>query len=225
MYVNSKKTQNTKHTHTQQKTKQKKRVSVFVCFVAKMAVRLLVKRLSQRATLPVRSSALAAGYDLSSASDTIVPAQGKALIETDLAISVPQGCYGRIAPRSGLALKHHIDVGGGVIDADYRGKIGVLLFNHSSEDFKVKEGDRVAQLILEQIAADAEVIEVDELDDTVRGTSGFGSTGVSQKEEKKEEIDTETKNFITNRIFNILDVVVFIFGVSYILYYAGISNK
>lgn len=81
------------------------------------------------------------------------------------------------APRSGLALKHAIDVGAGVIDADYRGPVGVILFNHFDVDFEVKVGDRIAQLILEKIVTPA-VLEVEDLDSTTRGEGGFGSTGV-----------------------------------------------
>lgn len=81
------------------------------------------------------------------------------------------------APRSGLALKHSIDVGAGVIDADYRGPVGVVLFNHSEVDFVVKPGDRIAQMIIEVIVT-PEVAEVEDLDATVRGEGGFGSTGV-----------------------------------------------
>ncbi|XP_039032945.1 LOW QUALITY PROTEIN: deoxyuridine 5'-triphosphate nucleotidohydrolase-like [Hibiscus syriacus] len=138
---------------------------------------LKVKKLSEKAVLPSRSSALAAGYDLSSATDTKVPARGKALIRTDLSISVPEGTYGRVAPRSGLAWKHSIDVGAGVIDADYRGPLGVILFNHSDVDFEVKVGDRIAQLIIEKIMT-PDVLKVEDLDATTRGDGGFGSTGV-----------------------------------------------
>lgn len=81
------------------------------------------------------------------------------------------------APRSGLAWKHSIDVLAGVIDADYRGPVGIILFNHSDADFEVKAGDRVAQLIIEVIMT-PEVVEVEDLDSTVRGAGGFGSTGV-----------------------------------------------
>ncbi|KDP38491.1 hypothetical protein JCGZ_04416 [Jatropha curcas] len=136
-----------------------------------------VKKLSEKAILPSRGSALAAGYDLSSATETKVPARGKALIPTDLSIAVPEGTYARIAPRSGLAWKHSIDVGAGVIDADYRGPVGVILLNHSDVDFEVKVGDRIAQLIIEKIIT-PEVVEVENLDATVRGEGGFGSTGV-----------------------------------------------
>ncbi|XP_010515014.1 PREDICTED: deoxyuridine 5'-triphosphate nucleotidohydrolase [Camelina sativa] len=136
-----------------------------------------VKKLSEKAVLPTRGSSLSAGYDLSSAADSKVPARGKALIPTDLSIAVPEGTYARIAPRSGLAWKHSIDVGAGVIDADYRGPVGVILFNHSDVEFDVKLGDRIAQLIIEKIVT-PDVVEVQDLDDTVRGEGGFGSTGV-----------------------------------------------
>uniref|UniRef100_A0A0A8ZTR6 Deoxyuridine 5'-triphosphate nucleotidohydrolase n=1 Tax=Arundo donax TaxID=35708 RepID=A0A0A8ZTR6_ARUDO len=138
---------------------------------------LKVKKLSTNAVLPTRGSALAAGYDLSSAVDTVVPARGKALVPTDLSVAVPEGTYARIAPRSGLALKHSIDVGAGVVDADYRGPVGVILFNHSDADFDVRPGDRIAQLIVERIAT-PEVAEVEDLDATVGGEGGFGSTGM-----------------------------------------------
>ena len=138
---------------------------------------LLVKKLSENATLPVRGSAGAAGYDLASAEDTVIPARGKGIVKTDLSIAAPPGTYARIAPRSGLAVKKFIDTGAGVVDEDYRGAVGVVLFNHSDEDFEVKKGDRVAQMILERIMT-PEVVEVESLDDTTRGAGGYGSTGV-----------------------------------------------
>nr|KYP71569.1 Deoxyuridine 5'-triphosphate nucleotidohydrolase [Cajanus cajan] len=138
---------------------------------------LRVKKLSDKAVLPSRASPLSAGYDLSSAVETKVPARGKALVATDISIAIPEGTYARVAPRSGLAWKHSIDVGAGVIDADYRGPVGVILFNHSDVDFEVKVGDRVAQLIIEKIVT-PNVSEVEDLDETVRGEGGFGSTGV-----------------------------------------------
>lgn len=140
---------------------------------------LRVKKLSATAVLPTKGSAGAAGYDLASSHDVTVPARGKALVKTDLAVAIPLGTYARVAPRSGLALKHSIDVGGGVVDHDYRGNVGVILFNHSDTGFEVKVGDRIAQLILERIMT-PEVVEVSELDGTSRGAGGFGSTGVSK---------------------------------------------
>ncbi|PPR02483.1 hypothetical protein CVT24_002032 [Panaeolus cyanescens] len=137
---------------------------------------LLIKRLSPKAKLPTRGSALAAGYDLYSAEHKVIPAGGKALVDTQISIAVPPGTYGRVAPRSGLASKFMIATGAGVIDADYRGVVFVLLFNHSDKDFEVQEGDRIAQLIIERIYT-PEVQEVDDLEETVRGAGGFGSTG------------------------------------------------
>jgi len=139
------------------------------------AQQLRVVRLSEHASLPVRSSTGAAGYDLAAAHDAVVPASGKAIVKTDLAIAAPAGTYGRVAPRSGLAWKRHIDVGAGVVDADYRGNVGVVLFNHGTVDLEVRRGDRVAQLVLERIAT-PDVVEVDDLGATRRGAGGFGST-------------------------------------------------
>eukprot|EP00208_Stichococcus_sp_RCC1054_P008874 CAMPEP_0206150032 /NCGR_PEP_ID=MMETSP1473-20131121/38089_1 /ASSEMBLY_ACC=CAM_ASM_001109 /TAXON_ID=1461547 /ORGANISM="Stichococcus sp, Strain RCC1054" /LENGTH=184 /DNA_ID=CAMNT_0053547521 /DNA_START=93 /DNA_END=647 /DNA_ORIENTATION=- len=141
---------------------------------------LRVKRLSDKATLPVRGSAGAAGYDLASAKDMEIPARGRAVVPTDLSIAIPEGTYARVAPRSGLAVKNFIDTGAGVIDEDYRGPVGVVLFNHSDVAYQVKQGDRIAQLILERITTPP-VVETDDLDMTVRGSGGFGSTGVSAK--------------------------------------------
>jgi len=131
-----------------------------------------VKR-TENARTPTRNSPKAAGVDLYSAYDVTVPAKGNALISTDLQIRLPEGCYGRIAPRSGMALEHHIDVGGGVIDEDYRGNICVILFNHS---YAVSSGDRIAQLICENISYPT-LTEVQILDITERGECVFGSTG------------------------------------------------
>mmetsp|Transcript_5986 Transcript_5986/g.6876 ORF Transcript_5986/g.6876 Transcript_5986/m.6876 type:complete len:167 (+) Transcript_5986:144-644(+) len=142
--------------------------------------KLKVKKLSADAILPTRGSPLSAGYDLYSAVSNVVPARGKALCKTDIAIACPPNTYGRIAPRSGLAWKKSIDVGAGVVDADYRGNVGVILFNLSDKDFEVKKGDRIAQLILEEICM-ADIEEVEDLDATERGHGGFGSTGVGKQ--------------------------------------------
>jgi len=97
-------------------------------------------------------------------------------VPTGISVALPPGCYGRIAPRSGIALKHAIDVGAGVIDSDYRGEVKVLLFNHSDDAFAVHIGDRIGQLICEQCLI-VPIVEVPELDSTERGAQGFGSTG------------------------------------------------
>lgn len=114
-----------------------------------------------------------------SAYDYTVKAKGKELVKTDLQVMIPEGCYGRVAPRSGLAVKNFIDVGAGVVDSDYRGNVGVVLFNFSDEDFVVRRGDRVAQLICEKIAYPDLEEEKENLTNTDRGSNGFGSSGTS----------------------------------------------
>ncbi|KAK3828278.1 MAG: dUTPase-like protein [Benniella sp.] len=142
-----------------------------------MLGRLLVKKLSEKASIPTRGSKYAAGFDLYSAKKMVIPARSRAVVPTDISIAVPEGTYGRVAPRSGLAVNHFIDVGAGVVDYDYRGPVGVVLFNFGENDFAIDEGDRVAQLVLEKVyMCDAE--EVEDLDETDRGFRGFGSTGV-----------------------------------------------
>ncbi len=141
-----------------------------------MSAPIRVMKLSDTATIPTRGSAVAAGWDLYASQECIVPARGKAIVSTDISIAVPVGYYGRVAPRSGMAWKNHTDIGAGVIDADYRGPIGVVMFNHSEEDLKIEVEDRVAQLVIEQISM-APLTEVDSLDDTERGEGGYGSTG------------------------------------------------
>ncbi|XP_040322951.1 deoxyuridine 5'-triphosphate nucleotidohydrolase, mitochondrial-like [Herpailurus yagouaroundi] len=130
-------------------------------------------RLSEHATTPSKESARGSGYDLYSAYDYTVPPMEKALVKIDIQIALPSGCCGRVAPRSGWAAKHFIDVGAGVIDEDYRRNVGVVLFNFGKKKFEVKKGDRIAQLICERIF-DPEIEEVQVLDDTERGSGGFG---------------------------------------------------
>ena len=97
--------------------------------------------------MPVRKTDGSAGYDLFAALDLTIPAKGRALIPTGVAVKVPDGTYGRVAARSGLASKHLLDVGAGVIDPDYTGPITVGMFNHSVTPYKVHVGDSVAQLV------------------------------------------------------------------------------
>ncbi|UKS51826.1 ORF2 [Falcon aviadenovirus A] len=141
---------------------------------------LRFKRLSVYAIPPVRSSRGAAGYDLHSAKNIDVLPLSNAVIPTDLMLQLPDGCYGRIAPRSGLAAKFFIDVGAGVIDRDYRGNVAVVLFNFSKHVFHIRRGDRIAQLIIERIYTPT-FVEDENLDETARGTDGFGSTGIGVK--------------------------------------------
>lgn len=138
---------------------------------------LRVKLLNEHAKLPVRGSAGAAGYDLASCESVVVPAGERRIIKTGVSVAVPPGTYGRVAPRSGLAVRQGIDVLAGVIDEDYRGELAVILLNTGDAPFEVSPGDRVAQLVLERIVTPDTVV-VDDLDETARGAAGFGSTGV-----------------------------------------------
>jgi dUTP pyrophosphatase len=134
---------------------------------------------SDLAQVPKRADNGAAGYDLYSAENTIVNQGTRKLVSTDISIQLPNETYGRIAPRSGLSVKG-IDVGAGVVDQSYTGVVKVLLINNSSNDFEVKRGDRIAQLIIEKCFY-PEITVVDSLDKfttSTRGEGGFGSTGL-----------------------------------------------
>lgn len=137
---------------------------------------LRVKRLSENATIPTRATAGSIGYDLYSAQNITIDEFGHGLVKTDISLELPTGVYGRVAPRSGLALRHAIAIGAGVIDFDFRGNVGVVLFNHGKEKFTVTKGDRIAQLILE-LAVTPPIVEIAELKATERGDGSFGSTG------------------------------------------------
>ena len=139
---------------------------------------LKVKRLSDDSALPERMSAGAAGYDIRGIESICIPTNERAVISTGIAVELPKGVYGRLAPRSGLTVKKGLNVGAGVIDPDYKGEIKVVLFNHSSEPQYIGKGDRIAQLILEQIKTPI-MKEVAELTGSERASGGFGSTGVN----------------------------------------------
>jgi dUTP pyrophosphatase len=137
-----------------------------------------VKKLSENAIIPTQGTNFAAGYDLYAAEDAVVVCGTRKLIKTNVSMEITPGYYGRIAPRSGLAYKNGIDVLAGVIDSDYRGDIGVILYNTDKNiDFTVKKGDRIAQIIFEACYI-ATLNNVENLDNTLRQAGGFGSTGV-----------------------------------------------
>ena len=135
-----------------------------------------IKKLSEQAKIPTQGSKHAAGYDLYAAEEVLVNTLGRKLVKTNISISIPEGYYGRIAPRSGLAYKNGIDVLAGVIDSDYRGELKVILINLSDQEQSIENGDRIAQLVFQQVEKVAlELAEV--LADTERGEGGFGHTG------------------------------------------------
>ena len=130
--------------------------------------------------LPAYATPLSAGVDLRASLEEplVLPPMGRALVPTGLYIALPEGYEAQVRPRSGLAAKHGITVLNtpGTIDADYRGEIRVILVNLSEEPFVIQPGERIAQMVIARHER-AEWIETDELDETVRGAGGFGSTG------------------------------------------------
>lgn len=141
---------------------------------------VLFKKLAEAATIPKRMSPHAAGLDLYACCEESILSPGMTgLIPTGIAMALPSGYEGQIRPRSGLAKKHKVTVlnAPGTIDADYRGEVGVLLINHSTTPFTIKNGDRIAQLVIAPVATPRGIRQVDFLPESERGAGGFGSTG------------------------------------------------
>jgi dUTP pyrophosphatase len=137
-----------------------------------------IKKVHPEAKIPCRANPTDAGADLCSVENLVIPAQSRTLVSTGITLQIPDGYYGRVAPRSGLAVKSGIDVLAGVIDSGYRGTVGVVLYNTDKEkSFEVKVGDRIAQIIFEQ-HWNFSFKEADDLVDSERSINGFGSTGI-----------------------------------------------
>ena len=146
-----------------------------------MSVEIQIKRLNHGAGLPLPSyeSEGAAGMDICAAERMTLRSGRRALVATGFAFAIPDGYEVQVRPRSGLAIKHGISVLNtpGTVDSDYRGEVKVILANLGEEDFMLDRGDRIAQIIVAPVQQ-ANITEVEELDDTARGAGGFGSTGV-----------------------------------------------
>lgn len=131
--------------------------------------------------LPIKMTSLASGFDLKAAikEPLVLQPRKRALVPTGIAIAMPDQLEAQVRPRSGLAYKKGITTlnSPGTIDADYRGEIGVILINHGEEPFTVERGERIAQLVFQWVPV-IEWVQVEDLDDTSRGTGGFGHTGV-----------------------------------------------
>jgi dUTP pyrophosphatase len=137
---------------------------------------LLVKKLDPLATIPTISNPSDAGYDLYSTENRYIGPRQRALIKTGIAMAIPDGYVGLIWPRSGLSVKHGVDVLAGVVDSGYRGEVGVCLFNSSELRLEIKHGDRIAQILFQPVSH-FQLIESEDLSSTNRGEGGFGSTG------------------------------------------------
>ena len=140
---------------------------------------LKIKKLDQSAVIPHYATAGSAGMDIRASHNEIIKSGKSSMIATGLAIALENGFEAQIRPRSGLAAKHQITVlnAPGTIDSDYRGEVKVILINHSKIDFKIKKGDRIAQIVIAKYEVH-KICEVEDLDETDRGKNGFGSTGV-----------------------------------------------
>jgi dUTP pyrophosphatase len=132
--------------------------------------------LGDGASLPEYASAGAAGADLRASEAVDLPPGGRAAVPTALRLQIPPGHVGLVWPRSGLAVRHGIDTLAGVVDSDYRGEVRVVLVNHGEEFFRIAKGDRVAQLLVQRVER-AAFTSVSSIEDTGRGSGGFGSTG------------------------------------------------
>jgi dUTP pyrophosphatase len=137
---------------------------------------LSFEKLDPKSVLPTRGSQSAAGLDLYSIEAFTLNPKERRLIRTGLAVAIPEGFYGRVAPRSGLATHKGIDVLAGVIDADYRGEIGCLLYNAGENAVDLPAQAKICQLIIEKIITPT-AVWIDGLSNTSRGSGGFGSTG------------------------------------------------
>jgi dUTP pyrophosphatase len=155
---------------------------------------LVIQKMNSDAILPTKGSLLSAGYDLYAYENHTIPPWGKCIVGTRIKISMPVGCYGRIASRSGLSARCDLEVGAGVIDRDYDGEIKIILRNFSNIPYTVKKKDRIAQLILENCLSltiheslskelkqertnNLKVSESIPISSIFRGSDGFGSTG------------------------------------------------
>ncbi|MBV1928660.1 MAG: dUTP diphosphatase [Gammaproteobacteria bacterium] len=128
------------------------------------------------AKVPIRSSPGAAGYDLYAIDNVVIRHGQREAVRTGVSMEIPEGMYGKVEGRSSLALIDGLDVGGGVIDSDFRGEIKVILFNHGVIEYYIAEGDRIGQIIFTDCYAPT-LTPVNCLDATDRGWCGFGSTG------------------------------------------------
>lgn len=130
------------------------------------------------AVVPKTATGGSAGFDVSAVEHVVIPSNHWKAIETGIALRFPTDCYARVAPRSGLAFKHGIDVFAGVVDADYfPNTIKVILFNHGPSEFRVNKGDRIAQIIFEKVYAGVTLTEADPTTTQPPLHAGFGSTG------------------------------------------------
>lgn len=135
-----------------------------------------VKLLTENAKTPNRNTPTDAGLDIYSSETSLIRGRSWKAVSTGISISIPDGYYARIAPRSGLAYKHGLDVFAGVVDSGYRGEIKVILYNAGEKDYLININDKIAQMIIEKCYI-WDTVVVQFLDESERGERGFGSSG------------------------------------------------
>tara|TARA_R110002020_G_scaffold103752_25_gene243279 strand:- start:556 stop:1098 length:543 start_codon:yes stop_codon:yes gene_type:complete len=134
------------------------------------------KKVDPEAKIPTKAHKSDAGWDMYALEDQHIAPKQRELVRTGISLEIPEGVVGLIWPRSGLAVKSGIDVFAGVVDSGYRGEVGVCLYNSSETPLDVKKGDRIAQILFQEIP-NFKLEEATELDSTSRGQGGFGSSG------------------------------------------------
>lgn len=139
-------------------------------------MKVQIKKLSENAVTPTKAHPSDAGFDLVASKTTIIPANSRALIPTDIAMAIPNGYYGMVVGRSGNTIKRGLVGMTGVVDAGYRNGIGIMAFNLTQDDITIKQGERAGQIVLTPIL-NCEIEETEEFDATERNQGGFGSTG------------------------------------------------
>ena len=141
--------------------------------------------------MPTKGSARAAGHDLYASEGTEILAGGQVMVGIGVAIQLPHNTYGRIAPRSGLAVKHGLATNADVIDSDYRAGVKVVLVNQGNQPYRVEQEDQITQLIIDNINKE-ELQEVAELDDTIRGNQGFGTSNIEAQSGKNQTVKSQS---------------------------------
>lgn len=141
-----------------------------------MSVKVKVKKRKDDAVIPHYVHEGDAGMDIYSCENAIIRAGERKLVSTGICLEIPKGYVALVWDKSGLASKCGIKTMAGVVDCSYRGEVGIMLLNTSEEDYQVRKGEKIAQILIQPIA-EAEIEEVQELSDTKRGDGGFGSTG------------------------------------------------
>ena len=139
-------------------------------------VKVKIKKLSEDAMMPLKAHQTDAGFDLYASETVVIPSNGRKLIPTNIAMSIPQGYYGMVVGRSGNTIKRGLVGQTGVVDCGYLGGIGILAFNFTDDDIVIEKGERAGQIVITPIL-DCSLQVVDELGDTDRGDGGYGSTG------------------------------------------------